>query len=119
MVAGAAALARAVGQLRHATLLPGTGRAAPAVWERPRRRRHRGAPQGPGRRVRAATADAVLVVEEAPAAHRPPYGLAPPRPTRHPAHAELVLLSAATPRQLAATAGQFARWLAAPPSTAG
>nr|WP_168525340.1 hypothetical protein [Streptomyces sp. RPA4-2]QIY60592.1 hypothetical protein HEP85_01400 [Streptomyces sp. RPA4-2] len=66
--------------------------------------------RAPGRRVRAADADAVLVVEEAPAAHRPPVR-PPPRPTRHPAHAELVLLSAATPRQLAATAGQFARWL--------
>ncbi|MFD1311733.1 KS-MAT linker domain-containing protein, partial [Streptomyces kaempferi] len=113
VVAGAAALARTVGQLRHATLLPGTGRAAPAVWERARGGDGTAVPRralvgvsGPP------AADAVLVVEEAPAAHRPPVRPAPPRPTRHPAHAELVLLSAATPRQLAATAGQFARWLA-------
>ncbi|WP_393072014.1 beta-ketoacyl synthase N-terminal-like domain-containing protein [Streptomyces sp. LN704] len=113
VVAGAAALARAVGQLRHATLLPGPGRAAPAVWEPARGGDGTAVPRralvgvsGPP------AADAVLVVEEAPAAHRPPARPAPPRPARHPAHAELVLLSAATPRQLAATAGQFARWLA-------
>ncbi|MFJ5273924.1 beta-ketoacyl synthase N-terminal-like domain-containing protein [Streptomyces sp. NPDC088358] len=112
VVAGAAALARAVGQLRHATLLPGPGRAAPAVWEPARRddgtpvpRRALVGVSGPP------AADAVLVVEEAPPAHRPPARPGPPRPARHPAHAELVLLSAATPRQLAATAAQFARWL--------
>ncbi|MEU0039274.1 beta-ketoacyl synthase N-terminal-like domain-containing protein [Streptomyces sp. NPDC006333] len=112
VVAGATALARAVGQLRHATLLPGPGRAAPAVWEPARRddgtpvpRRALVGVSGPP------AADAVLVVEEAPPAHRPPARPGPPRPARHPAHAELVLLSAATPRQLAATAAQFARWL--------
>ncbi|MFE2139552.1 hypothetical protein ACFW9X_41320 [Streptomyces sp. NPDC059466] len=112
VVAGAAALARAVGQLRHATLLPGPGRAAPVAWEPARRddgtpvpRRALVGVSGPP------AADAVLVVEEAPRAHRPPARPDPARPARHPAPAELVLLSAATPRQLAATAAQLARWL--------
>ncbi|MFD8424939.1 hypothetical protein ACFV2J_37235, partial [Streptomyces sp. NPDC059668] len=112
VVAGAAALARAVGQLRHATLLPGPGRAAPVAWEPARRddgtpvpRRALVGVSGPP------AADAVLVVEEAPRAHRPPARPDPARPARHPAPAELVLLSAATPRQLTATAAQLARWL--------
>ncbi|MFE5143511.1 beta-ketoacyl synthase N-terminal-like domain-containing protein, partial [Streptomyces fagopyri] len=115
VVAGAAALARAVGQLRHATLLPAPGRAAPAGWEPVCRddgttvpRRALVSVSGPP------AADAVLVVEEAPPAPRPPARPGPPRPAHHSAPAELVLLSAATPRQLAATAGRFARWLAGP-----
>ncbi|MGW3852987.1 beta-ketoacyl synthase N-terminal-like domain-containing protein, partial [Streptomyces fagopyri] len=115
VVAGAVALARAVAQLRHATLLPAPGRAAPAVWEPVRRddgttvpRRALVCVSGPP------AADAVLVVEEAPPAPRPPARPGPPRPAHHQAPAELVLLSAATPRQLAATAGRFARRLAGP-----
>lgn len=154
-VTGAAALVRAVGQLRHAVLLAGPDRPAPAAWEPVRRddgtvlpRRAlvsvpgpaapadpAGPPDavdtvaavdavGPADAVDAAdTADgaqdtaapdgadggegvgAVLVVEEAPAVPRAPARTGPP-PGAGPA--ELVLLSAATPAHLAATAGRLA-----------
>ncbi|MEV4453596.1 beta-ketoacyl [acyl carrier protein] synthase domain-containing protein [Streptomyces mirabilis] len=154
-VTGAAALVRAVGQLRHAVLLAGPDRPAPAAWEPARRddgtvlpRRALvsvpgpAAPAGPTDAVDAAgptdavdavgPADAgdaadgadgvedtdgaegvegvegvgvVLVVEEAPAVPRVPARTGPPPGTRP---AELVLLSAATPAHLAATAGRLA-----------
>ncbi|MER5733971.1 polyketide synthase, partial [Streptomyces sp. NPDC002138] len=113
---GAAALARAVLQLRHATLLPApraapgaatgaaTGRARPAPWPAGAPRRalvgvhEDGAPQ------------AVLVLEEAPA---PPARA--PEPGGGP---RLVLLSAPTPAHLSATAGRLARWLTSPDGAA-
>lgn len=142
-VTGAAALVRAVGQLRHAVLLAGPDRPAPAAWEPVRRddgtvlpRRALvsvpgpAAPAGPTDAVGPAdTVDAadgsdatdgtddadgadggegvgaVLVVEEAPAVSRAPARTGPPPGTRP---AELVLLSAATPAHLAATAGRLA-----------
>jgi hypothetical protein len=142
-VTGAAALVRAVGQLRHAVLLAGPDRPAPAAWEPVRRddgtvlpRRALvsvpgpAAPAGPTDAVGPAdTVDAadgsdatdgtddadgadggegvgaVLVVEEAPAVPRAPARTGPPPGTRP---AELVLLSAATPAHLAATAGRLA-----------
>ncbi|MFD7034016.1 polyketide synthase [Streptomyces sp. NPDC059917] len=109
---GAAALARAVLQLRHATLLPAPapadpGRAQPSPW-----------PAGPPRRALVGVHEdgapqAVLVLEEAPAPD--------PRPAPHPeptGGARLVLLSAPTPEHLGATAGQLARWLTAPTGAA-
>ncbi|MFF3662470.1 beta-ketoacyl [acyl carrier protein] synthase domain-containing protein [Streptomyces olivochromogenes] len=139
-VTGAAALVRAVGQLRHAVLLAGPDRPAPAAWEPARRddgtvlpRRALvsvpgpAAPAGPADAAAPAdagdTADAadtadgtdgtegvgaVLVVEEAPAVPRAPARTGPPPGTRP---AELVLLSAATPAHLAATAGRLAAGL--------
>ncbi|GHD74752.1 hypothetical protein GCM10010317_088300 [Streptomyces mirabilis] len=151
-VTGAAALVRAVGQLRHAVLLAGPDRPAPAAWEPARRddgtvlpRRalvsvpgpaapadptDAAAPADPTDAVDAVgPADAgdaadgadgvedtdgtdgvegvgvVLVVEEAPAVPRVPARTGPPPGTRP---AELVLLSAATPAHLAATAGRLA-----------
>ncbi|MFG3589856.1 beta-ketoacyl synthase N-terminal-like domain-containing protein [Streptomyces sp. NPDC047990] len=112
VLAAAVALARAVGQVRHATLLPGPDRTAPAVWEQVRRDDGTTVPRRALVGVSAPpAADAVLVVEEAPRAHRPPAPAHPPARTHRPASAELVLLSAATPRQLAATAARLARWL--------
>ncbi|MFE4824104.1 beta-ketoacyl synthase N-terminal-like domain-containing protein [Streptomyces sp. NPDC056704] len=154
-VTGAAALVRAVGQLRHAVLLAGPDRPAPAAWEPVRRDDGTVLPRralvsvpgpaapadpagptdavdavdavGPADAVDAAgTADgaedtaapavtdgadggegvgAVLVVEEAPAVPRAPARTGPPPGVRP---AELVLLSAATPAHLAATAGRLA-----------
>ncbi|MFK0023918.1 polyketide synthase [Streptomyces sp. NPDC090798] len=151
-VTGAAALVRAVGQLRHAVLLAGPDRPAPAAWEPARRddgtvlpRRALVSvpgPADPADPVDAADAvgpadaadgvdgtegtdgtdgtdgtegtegvegvegvGAVLVVEEAPAVPRAPARTGPPPGTRP---AELVLLSAATPAHLAATAGRLA-----------
>ncbi|MFF7928873.1 polyketide synthase [Streptomyces mirabilis] len=140
-VTGAAALVRAVGQLRHAVLLAGPDRPAPAPWEPARRddgtvlpRRALvsvpgpAAPADPTDALDAAgpadagdaadTADGtdgtdgvegvegvVLVVEEAPAVPRAPARTGPPPGT---GPAELVLLSAATPAHLAATAGRLA-----------
>ncbi|QDN62945.1 MULTISPECIES: polyketide synthase [unclassified Streptomyces] len=142
-VTGAAALVRAVGQLRHAVLLAGPDRPAPAAWEPARsddgtvlpRRALVSVPGpaapasstdavdavGPADAVDAAdTADGtdgvdgtdggegvgvVLVVEEAPAVPRAPARTGPPPGT---GPAELVLLSAATPAHLAATAGRLA-----------
>ncbi|MFE2491188.1 polyketide synthase [Streptomyces mirabilis] len=133
-VTGAAALVRAVGQLRHAVLLAGPDRPAPAAWEPARRDDGTVLPRRalvsvPGS---AAPADAVspvdaadaadgmedtdgtdgvegvgvvLVVEEAPAVPRAPARTGPPPGT---GPAELVLLSAATPAHLAATAGRLA-----------
>ncbi|MFE3265649.1 beta-ketoacyl synthase N-terminal-like domain-containing protein [Streptomyces sp. NPDC059215] len=112
VLAAAVALARAVGQVRHATLLPGPGRTAPAVWEQVRRDDGTTVPRRALVGVSAPpAADAVLVVEEAPRAHRPPAPARAPAPAHRAASAELVLLSAATPRQLAATAARLARWL--------
>ncbi|WP_095858420.1 KS-MAT linker domain-containing protein [Streptomyces sp. Ag82_O1-15] len=160
-VTGAAALVRAVGQLRHAVLLAGPDRPAPAAWEPVRRDDGTVLPRralvsvpgpaapadptdavdavdavGPADAVDAAgTADgaedtaapavtdgaegadgggggegvgAVLVVEEAPAVPRAPARTGPPPGVRP---AELVLLSAATPAHLAATAGRLAACL--------
>ncbi|MEU1035513.1 polyketide synthase [Streptomyces mirabilis] len=145
-VTGAAALVRAVGQLRHAVLLAGPDRPAPAAWEPVRRDDGTVLPRralvsvpgpaapadpadaadavGPADTVDAADgpdapavtdgadgADggegvgAVLVVEEAPAVPRAPARTVPPPGVRP---AELVLLSAATPAHLAATAGRLA-----------
>ncbi|WP_328755977.1 beta-ketoacyl [acyl carrier protein] synthase domain-containing protein [Streptomyces sp. NBC_00271] len=147
-VTGAAALVRAVGQLRHAVLLAGPDRPAPAAWEPARRddgtvlpRRALVSVPGPAAPAAPAVpvdptdavdaagpadagdaADAadgvegvegtdgvdvgvVLVVEEAPAVPRAPARTGPPPGTRP---AELVLLSAATPAHLAATAGRLA-----------
>ncbi|MEU5485808.1 polyketide synthase [Streptomyces mirabilis] len=148
-VTGAAALVRAVGQLRHAVLLAGPDRPAPAAWEPARRddgtvlpRRALVSVPGPAVPVDPAdpvdaagpadaldpadTVDAadaadgmedtdgtdgvegvgvVLVVEEAPAVPRAPARTGPPPGT---GPAELVLLSAATPAHLAATAGRLA-----------
>ncbi|MER5347239.1 polyketide synthase [Streptomyces mirabilis] len=148
-VTGAAALVRAVGQLRHAVLLAGPDRPAPAAWEPVRRDDGTVLPRralvsvpgpaapadpadaadavGPADTVDAADAPAVtdapdgtddadgadggegvgavLVVEEAPAVPRAPARTGPPPGTRP---AELVLLSAATPAHLAATAGRLA-----------
>jgi hypothetical protein len=154
-VTGAAALVRAVGQLRHAVLLAGPDRPAPAAWEPARRDDGTVLPRRalvsvPGPAAPAGSADAadaadavdtvdaadaadgtdgtdgtdggegaegaegtdggegvgaVLVVEEAPAVPRAPARTGPPPGTRP---AELVLLSAATPAHLAATAGRLA-----------
>ncbi|MFC9646549.1 polyketide synthase [Streptomyces mirabilis] len=133
-VTGAAALVRAVGQLRHAVLLAGPDRPAPAAWEPARRddgtvlpRRALVSVPGPAAPADAVSpvdaADAadgmedtdgvegvegvgvVLVVEEAPAVPRAPARTGPPPGT---GPAELVLLSAATPAHLAATAGRLA-----------
>lgn len=142
-VTGAAALVRAVGQLRHAVLLAGPDRPAPAAWEPVRRDDGTVLPRralvsvpgpaapadptdavGPADTVDAADGSdatdgtddadgadggegvgAVLVVEEAPAVSRAPARTGPPPGTRP---AELVLLSAATPAHLAATAGRLA-----------
>ncbi|MFE2611474.1 polyketide synthase [Streptomyces mirabilis] len=135
-VTGAAALVRAVGQLRHAVLLAGPDRPAPAAWEPARRddgtvlpRRALVSVPGPADAVSPVdAADAadgmedtdgtdgvegvegvgvgvVLVVEEAPAVPRAPARTGPPPGT---GPAELVLLSAATPAHLAATAGRLA-----------
>ncbi|MET9125027.1 beta-ketoacyl synthase N-terminal-like domain-containing protein [Streptomyces sp. NPDC004528] len=112
VLAAAVALVRAVGQVRHATLLPGPGRTAPALWEQIGRDDGTTVPRRALVGVSAPpAADAVLVVEEAPRGHRPPAPTRPPTPAHRPASAELVLLSAATPRQLAATAERLARWL--------
>ncbi|MER7694491.1 beta-ketoacyl synthase N-terminal-like domain-containing protein [Streptomyces sp. NPDC097610] len=119
---GAAALVRAVGQLRHAVLLAGPDRPAPAAWEPVRRDDgtvlpRRALVSAPGPAAPAGPADtvdgaggvedvgAVLVVEEAPAVPRAPARTNPPP---GPRPAELVLLSAATPAHLAATAGRLA-----------
>ncbi|MFD8008419.1 beta-ketoacyl [acyl carrier protein] synthase domain-containing protein [Streptomyces mirabilis] len=145
-VTGAAALVRAVGQLRHAVLLAGPDRPAPAAWEPARRDDGTVLPRralvsvpgpaapadpadaadavGPADTVDAADGSdategtddadgadggegvgAVLVVEEAPAVPRSPARTGPPPGVRP---AELVLLSAATPAHLAATAGRLA-----------
>ncbi|MEU5825428.1 MULTISPECIES: beta-ketoacyl synthase N-terminal-like domain-containing protein [Streptomyces] len=92
---GAAALVRAVLQLRHGVLLPGPGRARPEPW-----------PAGPR------TALAGVYEDDAPyavvALREPPP--APPEPGEDDGP-HLVLLSAATPRHLAATAGRLADWL--------
>lgn len=93
--AGAAALVRAVLQLRHGVLLPGPGRARPEPW-----------PTGPR------TALAGVYEDDAPyavvALREPPP--APPGPGEEDGP-HLVLLSAPTPRHLAATAGHLADWL--------
>ncbi|MYS39570.1 beta-ketoacyl synthase-like protein [Streptomyces sp. KhCrAH-43] len=92
---GAAALVRAVLQLRHGVLLPGPGRARPEPW-----------PTGPR------TALAGVYEDDAPyavvALREPPP--APPEPGEDDGP-HLVLLSAPTPRHLAATAGRLADWL--------
>ncbi|MFJ9360664.1 beta-ketoacyl [acyl carrier protein] synthase domain-containing protein [Streptomyces mirabilis] len=135
-VTGAAALVRAVGQLRHAVLLAGPDRPAPAAWEPARRddgtvlpRRALVSVPGP-----AAPADAVSPVDAADAAdgmedtdgtdgvegvgvgvvlvveEAPAVPRAPARtgPPPGTGPAELVLLSGATPAHLAATAGRLA-----------
>ncbi|MDJ0384716.1 polyketide synthase [Streptomyces sp. G-G2] len=111
---GAAALTRAVLQLRHATLLPapaapdGGGRAQPTAWPAaptPRRAlvgvHDEGAPQ------------ATVLLEEAPRSAPQPDGRAEPAPGPR-----LVLLSAPTPAHLSATAARLARWLTAPAGAA-
>ncbi|WP_330335551.1 polyketide synthase (plasmid) [Streptomyces sp. NBC_00536] len=109
---GAAALARAVLQLRHATLLPDParsgGRAQPAPW-----------PAGAPRRALVGVHEdgepqAVLVLAEAPAPAPAPEQPAP-EPGGGP---RLVLLSAPTPAHLTATAGRLARWLTSPAGAA-
>ncbi|WNI27241.1 beta-ketoacyl synthase N-terminal-like domain-containing protein [Streptomyces sp. ITFR-16] len=100
---GAAALLRAVLQLRHAVLLPGPARERPAPWE-----------AGPGAGPRTALVGvheddaphAVLVVREPP-----PATAVAPRDPEEDGGPQLVLLSAATPAHLAATAGRLADWL--------
>ncbi|WP_331738816.1 hypothetical protein OG242_32015 (plasmid) [Streptomyces sp. NBC_00727] len=93
--AGAAALVRAVLQLRHGVLLPGPGRERPEPW-----------PAGPR------TALAGVYEDDAPhavvALREPPP--APPGPEEEDGP-HLVLLSAPTPRHLVATAGRLADWL--------
>lgn len=99
---GAAALLRAVLQLRHAVLLPGPARERPAPWETD-------TAAGPRTALAGVHGDgaphAVVVVREPPPADLAPRG---PEPQDGP---QLVLLSAATPAHLAATAGRFADWL--------
>lgn len=99
---GAAALLRAVLQLRHAVLLPGPARERPAPWET-------GPAAGPRTALVGVHEDdaphAVLVVREPP-----PPAVAPCDPEQDDGP-QLVLLSAATPAHLAATAGRFADWL--------
>lgn len=108
----ATALTRAVLQLRHATLLPGPGRPRPAVWEAGR------VPEG-GTLPRT-----VLVGVHAPDAQHAVVVLREPDPdsdqdsspvARAPGDddggPQLVLLSAATPGHLAATAERLATWL--------
>ncbi|MEV0185518.1 beta-ketoacyl synthase N-terminal-like domain-containing protein [Streptomyces sp. NPDC050625] len=102
----ATALTRAVLQLRHATLLPGPGRPRPTVWEAGR------APEG-GTLPRT-----VLVGVHAPDAQHAVVVLREPDPSsvaRAPGEDDggphLVLLSAATPGHLAATAERLAAWL--------
>ncbi|MGW7409676.1 beta-ketoacyl synthase N-terminal-like domain-containing protein [Streptomyces sp. NPDC054833] len=108
--AAATALTRAVLQLRHATLLPGPGRPRPAVWEAGR------APEG-GTLPRT-----VLVGVHAPDAQHAVVVLREPDPDPDPSPVarapgeddggpHLVLLSAATPGHLAATAERLAAWL--------
>ncbi|TXS06495.1 hypothetical protein EAO73_10610 [Streptomyces sp. col6] len=92
---GAVALVRAVLQLRHGVLLPGPGRERPGPW-----------PVGPR------TALAGVYEDDAPyaavALREPPP--APPEPAEEDGP-HLVLLSAPTPRHLAATAVRLADWL--------
>jgi acyl transferase domain-containing protein len=106
----ATALTRAVLQLRHATLLPGPGRPRPTVWEAGR------APEG-GTLPRT-----VLVGVHAPDAQHAVVVLREPDPDPGPSSVarapgedgggpHLVLLSAATPGHLAATAERLAAWL--------
>ncbi|WP_316762814.1 beta-ketoacyl synthase N-terminal-like domain-containing protein [Streptomyces herbicida] len=104
--AAATALTRAVLQLRHATLLPGPGRPRPAVWEA-------------GRALDGGTVPrTVLVGVYAPDAQHAVVVLREPDPSpvaRVPGDDDggphLVLLSAATPGHLAATAERLAAWL--------
>ncbi|WRZ87678.1 hypothetical protein OHB54_45865 [Streptomyces sp. NBC_01007] len=106
---GLALVMRAVLQLRNATVLPAPGVTAPAAWVRAR------GPDG-GEVPRRATVSvctgsgsgAQLLLEEAT---QPPHP-AQPDPA-HTGRTELVLLSAPTPRHLAATARRLADWLAA------
>lgn len=109
---GAAALARAVLQLRHATLLPGgaDGPAQPLAWEGAAPRRAL-AGVHPGRAPQA-----VVLLEEAPPGTEPPApGLPGPDADPDP---ELLLLSAPTPGHLAATARRIADWLERPEGAA-
>ncbi|WP_353947357.1 beta-ketoacyl synthase N-terminal-like domain-containing protein (plasmid) [Streptomyces sp. HUAS MG91] len=107
---GFEALCRAVLQIGRGTLLPAPGRTAPAAWPRPRDPQGHPLPRRASVAVRGEHGAAAHVILEEPPEHRPEArgtAAAPGRP-------ELILLSAPTPRHLAATARRFADRLGAP-----
>jgi acyl carrier protein len=117
---GAAALVRAVLQLRNATLLAGGDRPGPVRWQRPVDADGVGLPRRAQVSVGApGQAQAVVLLEEAGADACPAGPQAPAGPGHGGAVPELVLLSAPTPQHLAATAARFARWLSAPGGAGG
>ncbi|MEV7727336.1 polyketide synthase [Streptomyces sp. NPDC087917] len=131
---GAAALTRAVLQLRHRTLAAAPDRPEAQPWENGRNAENgengENGRTGPGapRRIRvgvrgAGGAEAQVVLEEyvpasTPPASTPPAAAPPatipPAPDRDRAGGELFVLSAPTPAHLAATAGRFAELLGGP-----
>ncbi|MFF4550818.1 beta-ketoacyl synthase N-terminal-like domain-containing protein [Streptomyces sp. NPDC001406] len=106
--AAATALTRAVLQLRHATLLPGPGRPRPAVWEAGRAPEGGTLPRTVLVGVHAPDAQHAVVVLREPDPDPSPVARAPGEDDGGP---HLVLLSAATPGHLAATAERLAAWL--------
>ncbi|WP_331738380.1 MULTISPECIES: polyketide synthase [unclassified Streptomyces] len=105
---GAAALTRAVLQLRHRILAPGPGRAEAEPWGSGEN--EEGAPRRICVGVRGAGgADAQVVLEE-----YVPAPAAGPAADRAPEADELFVLSAPTPAHLAATARRFAELLGGP-----
>ncbi len=105
---GAAALTRAVLQLRHRILAPGPGRAEAEPWGSGEN--EEGAPRRICVGVRGAGgADAQVVLEE-----YVPAPAAGPAADRAPAADELFVLSAPTPAHLGATARRFAELLGGP-----
>lgn len=109
-------MARAMLQLRHATLLPTPGTGAPRAWVPVRGKAGAELPRRAGVSVCGEGTGAVLVLEEAPP---PDEQVRPDDPVAAwdgaygsgGADGELVLLSAPTPRHLAATARRLAGWL--------
>ncbi|MFJ9343296.1 beta-ketoacyl synthase N-terminal-like domain-containing protein [Streptomyces sp. NPDC101733] len=118
---GAAALTRAVLQLRHRTLAAAPDRPEAQPWENGRNPENgEDGRTGPGapRRIRvgvrgAGGAEAQVVLEEYVPATTPPAAT-PPVPDRDRARGELFVLSAPTPAHLAATARRFAELLGGP-----
>lgn len=106
--AAATALTRAVLQLRHATLLPRPGRPRPAVWEAGRAPEGGTLPRTVLVGVHAPDAQHAVVVLREPDPDPSPVARAPGEDDGGP---HLVLLSAATPGHLAATAERLAAWL--------
>ncbi|MGW9642638.1 beta-ketoacyl synthase N-terminal-like domain-containing protein [Streptomyces albidoflavus] len=108
---GIAALTAAVLQLRHGELAPVREGAAARDWQHPRRALVDLAPE-PGDGPVAGLGAAALLDAFVPGAHVPPQAAADaPRPAVRAAGPETVLLSAPTPRHLAAAAHQLLTWL--------